>query len=210
MDAGRIDDKRGILERIPQMRPAVLELGCGSRRRVPGAIGIDVIDDDCVDVVGDVYEVLGRIPDGTVDKVYSHHFLEHVSDLDLLVRETARVLRAGGEFEAVVPHFSNPYFHSDPTHRNRFGLYTFSYLSHDSLLRRRVPHYKKSPAFRLEDVALVFKSAPPFYLRHAFKRLAGLLFNSCRFLQEFYEENLCYAIPCYEIRFSLRRIEPEP
>lgn len=210
MGAPDIVDKRGMLDRLSRMRPAVLELGCGSRKRLPGAVGIDIIDDDCVDVVGDVYVVLGRIPDAAVDKVFSHHFLEHVRDVELLVRETARILRTGGEFEIVVPHFSNPYFHSDLTHRTPFGLYTFSYLSRDALMRRKVPHYGKPPAFRLVGVDLVFKSAPPFYLRHVFKRLAGLVFNSCRYLQEFYEENLCYMIPCYEIRFSLRRIDDVP
>src|SRR6185312_2948084 len=39
------------------------------------------------------------------------------------------VLEPGGEFRAVVPHFSNLHFYSDPTHRTFFGLYTFSYLS---------------------------------------------------------------------------------
>jgi hypothetical protein len=42
-----------------------------------------------VDVVGDIFEVLATVPDGTVDAVHSYHFLEHVAPLDGIVRELA-------------------------------------------------------------------------------------------------------------------------
>ena len=66
----------------------------------------------------------------------------------------------------------------------------------------------RRPNLQLCKVDLVFKSTPPFYGRHAIKRLFGWLFNSCRYLQEFYEENLCYVFPCYEIRFLLQKSQP--
>lgn len=199
-------DKHGFLQGLSLRRPVILELGCGNRKRTPGAIGIDVIDYDCVDIVGDAVDVLRNIPDGVVDSIASHHFLEHVGDLGSLVGEATRTLRIGGRFEAVVPHFSNPYFYSDPTHSRHFGLYTFSYLAHDDLLRRKVPKYNETVSLRLLDVDLLFKSAPPFYVRAAFKMAFGKLFNSCRSMQEFYEEFLCYGFPCYEIRYLLEKI----
>ena len=198
-------DKHGILDDLGSRDAVVLELGCGDRKRDSSWIGIDSLDREGVDVVGDVREALSRMPDGSVDEVHSFHFLEHVTDVAGLVGELARVLRAGGLAEIVVPHFSNPHFYSDPTHRSFFGLYSFSYFAEDRILTRKVPRYADAAEFELVQVDLVFKSAPPFYVRHALKKTAGFLFNASRYTKELYEEFFCYWIPCYEIRFLLRR-----
>ena len=201
-----LNDKRGLLSNIRFRNPIILELGCGNRKRIPDAIGIDILDYECVDIVGDAVEVLREIPDATVDMISSHHFLEHVTNLDILLQEVTRVMRIGGRLEVVVPHFSNPYYYSDPTHKNFFGLYTFSYSADDRLLRKRVPGYNKTVFFCLEKVDLIFKSSPPFYFRHGVKRILGVIFNSCGYMKEFYEENLCYIFPCYEIEYVLKRV----
>ena len=185
---------------------AKLDIGCGARKRGPDYIGVDRLDLPGVDVVGEVLDVLAAIPDGAIDEIYCSHFLEHIDDLDGMLAEICRVLRRAGRLEVVVPHFSNPYFASDPTHRRAFGLYTFSYLAADAPLRRRVPHYGNSVPLRLDRVILGFKSTPPFYGRHAFKRAIGALVNLMRWTREFYEENLVYLVPCYELRFSLVRL----
>lgn len=199
-------DKRGVLARLNNSSEVVIELGCGPRKRLRNSIGIDVIDTDVVDIVGDSAEVLRAIPEATVDLISSSHFLEHVRDLDPLLRECVRVLKPAGTFEATVPHFSHPYFYADPTHVRPFGLYTFSYLAKDDHFRRKVPGYIRNEALELKSAELVFKSTRPFYGRHAFKKFLGVIFNASRYMQEFYEENLCYMFPCYEIRFVLRKI----
>lgn len=195
-------DKRNLL---PNLIGASLELGCGGHKRLSDAIGIDAINYDCVDIVGDAYEVLTQIPNECVLAVRSYHFFEHVRDVGLLMDEIARILLPDGLLEIVVPHFSNPYYYSDYTHRNFFGLYSFSYFSDDSILRRKVPHYKPFVSFELREVDLIFKSSPPFYGRHGLRRILQTVFNLGRYMKEFYEENCCYLFPCYEIRFSLRR-----
>jgi SAM-dependent methyltransferase len=193
-------DKKNLL---PTLMGARLELGCGDRKPLSDAIGIDAIDYDCVDIVGDVYEVLTQIPNESILAVHSHHFFEHVRDVGLLMDEIARILLPNGLLEIVVPHFSNPYYYSDYTHRNFFGLYSLSYFSDDSILKRKVPHYKPSVSFELREVSLIFKSSPPFYGRHGVRRILQTVFNFGRYMKEFYEENCCYLFPCYEIKFSL-------
>jgi hypothetical protein len=200
-----IFDKHGVVQHLSLYNPLILELGCGSRKKFNNSIGIDILDYECVDIVGDVFEVLRAIPSGVVDKVYASHFLEHIGDLDAIIDEVARVLRIGGRFEVIVPHFSNPYYYSDPTHKTFFGLYTFCYFADTSLFKRKTPTYKREILFRLCDVDLRFKSTPPFYFRHGIKVLLGKFFNSCTYLQELYEENFCYFFPCYEVRYVVAK-----
>jgi hypothetical protein len=130
-----------------------------------------------------------------------------MADAGPILDEMSRLLGPGGEIEIVVPHFANPYFHSDPTHRNSlgFGLYTMSYYARDPLLRRQVPGYVRRDQLTLKSVDLRFKAAQPFHGRYLFKRAVGAVFNSTRYLQELWEENLCYLFPCYEIRYVLGR-----
>ena len=198
-------DKHGKLADLVRARRGVLELGCGPARRHHDAVTVDALDFDGVDVGGDVFTVLAAIPDATVDEVHSYHFLEHVEPLSGIVRELARVLKPGGLLHTVVPHFSNPYFYSDYTHRQAFGLYSFSYLADDPLYKRRVPRYQLDTGLVLEDVSLGFKAPRPFYLRYAFRRALGLLVNSTRPTQEWYEVGWTGVVPCYELDFKVRR-----
>jgi ubiquinone/menaquinone biosynthesis C-methylase UbiE len=201
-----IVDKKLILARLPTLPRVALELGCGNRKHDPDSIGVDALDYECVDIVGDIFEVLGAMPDGTVDDVYSSHFLEHVSDVPGLLDELARILKPGGRLAITVPHFSNPYFYSDITHRASFGLYSMSYFSDDRKLTRKVPSYQKELFYELQAVRLVFKSSPPFYLRHALKKLVEVLVNINSYTKELYEEMFCHMFPCYEVQYELRRI----
>lgn len=201
----KILDKKDVLGRIEEIGDLTLELGCGSLKRHKDAICIDAIDYECVDIVGDVYQVLMKIPDNFVSAVYSYHFFEHLIDIEAVMGELARIIKANGLLVVVTPHFSNPYFYSDYTHKNQFGLYSFSYLSDDSIFARRVPRYNKSLKFELRKVKLIFKSPRPFCFRWGLKKLCQTVFNLNRYMMEFYEENLCYIFPCYEIRYEMTK-----
>lgn len=199
-----IVEKNGAWERI-RRGDVALELGCGEQKRNPDAIGVDRRDLPGVDLVGDVFDVLRDMPAASAGAVTSAHFFEHVDDVEGLLREVARVLKPGGRLEVVVPHFSNPYFYSDPTHRRFFGLYTFSYWVTDRIHRRRVPQYGPAVPFELERADLVFKAPRPFYVRWALFRAFGLFFNATVWTRELYEGMLTGWVPCYEIRYRLVR-----
>jgi ubiquinone/menaquinone biosynthesis C-methylase UbiE len=198
-------DKRNLLDYWPTDGSAILELGCGNNKKNSQAVGIDALDFEGVDIVGDVYEVLSRIPAASVGAVYSYHFVEHVPDLRRLLEELQRITRAGACVECVAPHFSNPYFFSDPTHKNFFGLYTFCYYVARTPFRRKVPTYGVDLGFTVERVDLGFKSDRAFPVRYAIKRSIGTVFNSCNYMRELYEENFSSLFPCYELRYRLRR-----
>lgn len=134
-----------IAERISRYLPVlegrdeVLDLGCGRGEalallaaRGVAARGVDfsaAMVEECRKKglsaeVGDLFEVLGRAPEGSLGAVMSFHVIEHLpaESLDRLVRLAWRALRPGGVLLLETP---NPLsvlvaarnFWLDPTHR---------------------------------------------------------------------------------------------
>lgn len=184
-------------------KPLILELGCGSSKRIAESVGIDILDFPCVDVVGDIMEVLSSIETSSVDEVYSWHFIEHISNVPALLNELVRVSKDGGKIHFTAPHFSNPYFYSDPTHAKYYGLYTFCFYANSKLFSREVPEYSLIEGLNLDEVNLIFKSSRPFYFRYLIKKTIQLIFNNSIYMKELYEEFFCWALPCYEISYNL-------
>lgn len=179
-----------------------LDIGCGSFCR-EGYIGVDAIEYANVQLVGDVFQVLSLFPDESVNSIYTSHFIEHLEAPQTFLNEIKRVLKNRSEATIIAPHFSNPYFYSDPTHKAHYGLYTLSYYFRSDIFSRKVPSYSMIEGILLKEVYLCFKSNRPFYLRYAFKKTIGLLVNMTNFTKEFYEENLTWIIPPYEIEYRI-------
>jgi len=200
-------DQEYITSKIQYLRPLKLELGCGPSKSDPNSIGIDLLDYHGVDIVGDVLQVLRLMPEESVDSVYTSHFLEHLESPSEVIAELARVMKLDSSLTIIVPHFSNPYYYSDVTHKTPFGLYSLCYFAlQPSDWRRRVPTYQRELHFCLDTVELRFLSATSFFLRRALKRIISLIVNFNSYTKEIYEECFCYLLPCYEIRYVLRKI----
>jgi ubiquinone/menaquinone biosynthesis C-methylase UbiE len=177
--------------------PVVLELGCGTATH-PGRVGIDRLDMPGVDIVADLNERLAFLPDSSVDAIHSRSLFEHLTEFDSLMREIVRVLKPGGRCHVFVPHFSNPYYYSDPTHVRFFGLYTFYYyVPKERQLRRTVPTFYSDTKIEIHRVRLKFSS--PFRVVRFFRKLVTALVNSSSFFQEWYEGSFTGIVPCYGI-----------
>jgi hypothetical protein len=188
------------------VKPIAINIGCGRRRR-EGAIGIDRIPLSTVDVVADLEQGLPFLRDDSVDVVYADSFLEHVEHFDGLMRDIHRVCKATASIHVGVPHFSNPYYYSDSTHRRFFGLYTFDYFVPRGFqrMKRVVPDHYAGCEFEILSRSMSFYS--PFKARRWVKALLTKLVNVNRYTQEFYEENFCWMVPCYVLRFTLRPVK---
>ncbi|MBN1561016.1 methyltransferase domain-containing protein [candidate division KSB1 bacterium] len=189
--------KIDLQQRLQQAGEIAIELGCG-QAKTNGRIGIDRVDLSSVDIVTDLEHGLAFFPDESVDSVHAYHFLEHVENLQLLLRDIHRVCKPNGRVLLRVPHFSNPYFYSDYTHRRFFGLYSFEYFAGEQKrFNRRIPNFYSDFHFITRELKLVFYSQ---WLGRKFPRKAAqLIFNLNSWWQEFYEENFCYILPCSEI-----------
>lgn len=199
-------DKNNLIPNLLNLKSVEIELGCANSKIKSTSIGIDLLDFADVDIVGDVYQILDTFPDSCVDKIIAYHFVEHVNNVELLLTSLNRVLKPNGIIEFVVPHFSNPFYYSDPTHKSFFGLYTFQYFfNSDSIFNRKVPNYNSLLEMKVKSVDLIFKSYRPNYIRHFIKKIFQKLFNLSIWTKEFYEENFCYLIPCYEIKYIISK-----
>ncbi|MFN2644497.1 MAG: methyltransferase domain-containing protein [Burkholderiales bacterium] len=185
-----------------------VNLGSGPTPRA-GFYSLDQAAMNGVDIVANLNEPLSLLPDDCADHVFSSHTLEHVDNLLLLLSEIHRITRPSGVIELIVPHFSNPYHYSDPTHVRFFGLYTMNYFVETD----KQPHARKVPAFytttrfEIESVKIAF---------YRFNVLDRLLVPLLRYLvnrspaaQECYELRLSRLFPAAEIRYRMHAAKPQ-
>ncbi len=168
---------------------------------------MDRIEGPGVDVVADLEQPL-PFGDDSAAEVHCHSLLEHLSEPIRFLDEVHRVLRGDGVLRVYVPHFSNPYGHSDPTHQHTFGLYSFQYLSpaERQTFKRKVPDHYTTRHWDVLEQRLIFleQSRIGSLLGRAFGRLV----NSSPALQNFYERHLCWIVPCYAFAAVLRPLKP--
>ena len=189
---------------ISKNTPVILEIGCGQKKKHPASITVDRVDLPQVDIVADIEDGLPFLPGNSIDHIHCRSVLEHVENFELLMREIVRILKPEGKANIFVPHFSNPYYYSDYTHKRFFGLYTFYYfVDTQKQLKRKVPAFYTDIRINIISQKLVFRS--PFWFRQRIKKLLGRLINATPFMQEYYEENLCYIFPCDGIEIVFTR-----
>lgn len=200
------DQQTKFKELLNQNTAIKIDLGCGTTKKA-GYIGIDLLPLDGVDFIADFEKGLDFIPNSSVDEMISSHLLEHIDSFENLMAEIHRVLKSSGTKKILVPHFSNPYYYSDYTHRRFFGLYTFDYFSNgDTNMKRKVPSFYNTLKFKIISRKLIFR-AQPFYIRNKFMSIFTFIFNLSPYMQELYEGMFSSIIPCYEIQFVIQPIK---
>ena len=202
-------EKRELFDRIIEGREKVIiEIGCGDKKKVQGSIGIDRVPLPGVDVVHDLESGLSFIPDSSVDEISSSHVLEHVAELEFLMKEIHRVLKKDGIHKVTVPHFSNPHYYSDFTHKRFFGLYTFEYFSKttDQKLNRKVHDFYVNFHFRVTHRQFNFKrNLSPRNIINIL--IASPLFNASDYMKELYEDKFTYMFPCREMYYEMTPVK---
>lgn len=194
-----------LSERLYSNEKVVVVLGAGEKK-YPHAITVDKLDLPNIDINADLEQGLSFLPDNSIDEVQSNSCFEHIVNFDRLMNDIYRVLKPNGVLDVFVPHFSNPYFYSDPTHVRYFGYYTFYYYSkHQEGLFRKVPMYYNACNFSITSIKLIFNS--PFPVVSKIKGLFGTICNASKLFQEFYEGHLSKICWCYGIELKMKAIK---
>ncbi|MEW6362528.1 MAG: class I SAM-dependent methyltransferase [Pyrinomonadaceae bacterium] len=103
----------------------ILDVGCGINK-YEGAIGLDSNPNTSADVIHDLGEFPYPFPDNEFDLIVARHVVEHVPDVMSFISELYRITKPHGRIHILTPHYTNPDWPNDPTHKNHINSYTFN------------------------------------------------------------------------------------
>lgn len=179
-----------------------LDLGCGPKPR-DGFFAIDQLELPGVDAVADLNQPLDLLPDNCAGYIYSRHALEHVTNFLPLMKEIHRIAAPGGTIEIIVPHFSNVFGFSDPTHVRFFGLYSMFYFvaKENQPKQRKVPAFYTEVRFKIKSIKLEFYKYTLLdrVLAPVLTKLVNMNFTS----QMFYERRLSGIYHAWQITYLM-------
>lgn len=179
----------------------ILDVGCGTNK-YPNAVGIDYNPRTDADVIHDLGVVPYPFRDNEFDFVVSRHVIEHVPDVMAFVSELHRITKPGGRIEIVTPHYSNPDWPTDPTHRNHFNSYSFSCFMQD---RRLFPFYtdvELRPLRTYVSLANLWRALGLEFLVNLDQRWPAM-----RFTRKFWEFYLNFILRGKELHFEFEVVK---
>jgi len=181
----------------------VLDIGCGTNK-VPGAVGMDINPRTAADVIHDLDDLPYPFADSEFDEVIGRHVIEHVRDPLAVMCELHRITRPHGIVKLVAPHWTNPDFATDLTHRNHLNSYSFRNLTDD---RAVFPFYTDVRFRQLQarvTVLNLWKLLGVEWLVNLDNRHPRL-----RFLRKFWEQYLNAIMRGKEIHFELEVVKSD-
>ena len=128
-----------------------LDIGCGKNKK-PGYIGLDRVSMPGVDIVCNLEKEKIPIEDNSIDEVYSMHFMEHVTDLLVVMEEVWRVSKNNAKITIAVPYFTSVGAFRDPTHKQFFSYDTFDHFTHT----KKIPSFYSDAKFRVLKKRILF------------------------------------------------------
>lgn len=195
-----------VLHDINEGKSIKLELGSGGAGK-KGYYSLDHLELDGVDIVADLNAPLNLIPDNSVEYLFSRHTLEHIHKFLPLMSEIHRVTKPDGIIEIIVPHFSNVFGYSDPTHVRFFGLYSMYYFvsSENQPKARKVPPFYTDTRFKINTLNIEFYETG--IIDTALSRLFSKLVNLNFSCQNFYERRLSNLFHAAQIRYIMQPVK---
>ena len=164
-----------------------INLGCGTDIK-EGFVNVDRMQLPGVDVVGDIDGKKLPFKKNSVELVIVNHVLEHVQNLELLLKELHRICKPKARIYVRVPYFSHESAFSHYQHVRRFSWTTF-----DLFDPRHSEHFHTNLKLKIVKKKLVsrfLKDKTPFNL---FPRI--------------YQEYLAWIFPVKEFRYVLEVVK---
>ena len=182
----------------------ILDVGCG-QNKFPGAIGIDANPRSHADVIHDLGIFPYPFANDEFDEIVCRHVIEHVPDVLGFVSELHRITKPGGRLKIVTPHYSNPDWATDPTHRNHFNSYSFTCFMPD---RTPFPFYtdvELLPIRTYVSLANLWRVLGIEWLVNVDQHSRSL-----RFVRKLWEFYLSTVIRAKELQFEFEVVKNRP
>jgi SAM-dependent methyltransferase len=179
----------------------ILDVGCGANK-TEGAIGLDNNPRTAADVIHDLGDLPYPFPDNEFDLVVSNHVVEHVPDIMAFIGELHRVTRPGGRIKLITPHYTNPDWPNDPTHRNHINSYTFNTFMAGREIFDFYTDIQLRPIDCYVSLLGLWRALGIEVLVNIDRKSYGL-----RFLRKFWEQYLSYIIRGKELWFEFEVVK---
>jgi SAM-dependent methyltransferase len=182
----------------------VLDVGCGLNKQ-PGAIGLDISPKTDADVIHDLGDIPYPFADSEFDEVIANHVIEHVPDVMKFMCELYRITRSGGRIRLLAPHYTNPDWPTDPTHRNHLNCYSFNCFMDDPG-KRLFPFYTD---IRLKPKR-VYVTLANLWRAMGLQTVVNLdqRWPAMRFTRKMWEHYLSFIVRGKEIQFEFEVCKP--
>jgi len=185
----------------PVVGRRVLDVGCGWNK-TPGAIGIDSNPRTHADVIHDLGVLPYPFENDEFDEVVCRHVAEHVPDVMAFVTELFRITRPGGRIKITTPHYSNPDWPTDPTHRNHFNSYSFNCFVEERQVFEFYTEVRLKPIRTYVSLANLWRAFGLELIVNLDQRWPGL-----RFTRKFWEFYLSYIFRGKELQFEFEVVK---
>lgn len=168
-----------------------LDVGCGSKKVTPDAVGIDVMPGSAAETIWNLNTYPWPLPSDHFDRVHMSHIIEHLEDPVRAMAEVHRVAQADAQVYVVTPHFSSHNSYVDPTHRTHLAAGSFQYFTG----RPFATFGGSTFTFDIVDLALTFGGN--LILDNAGRAIAHLSLA-------WYERHAAWVFPALDIQCHLR------
>lgn len=182
----------------------ILDVGCGMNKYA-GAVGLDNNPRTGADVIHDLGDVPYPFPDNEFDLVVSTHAVEHVPDVMAFITELYRITRHSGRIRLITPHYTNPDWATDPTHRNHFNSYSFNVFMPERKVYEFYTEVALKPIKTYVSLAGLWRALGIEFLVNLDQNNPKL-----RFLRKFWEFYLSYIFRGKELHFEFEVIKEQP
>lgn len=182
----------------------VLDVGCGWNK-TPGAVGLDSNPKTHADIIHDLGAIPYPFPDDEFDQIVCRHVIEHVPDVMALIAELHRITKPGGRMTIVTPHYTNPDWATDPTHRNHFNSYSFNCFIDDRQLFPFYTDVKLKPVRTYVSLANLWRAIGLEFIVNLDQRWPAF-----RFTRKFWEFYLSYVFRGKELWFEFETVKRAP
>ena len=179
----------------------VLDVGCGINK-TEGAIGLDNNPRTAADVIHDLADLPYPFADNEFDSVVANHVVEHVPDVMAFITELHRVVKPGGTIKLLTPHYTNPDWANDPTHRNHINSYTFNTFIAGREVFDFYTDVQLKPIRTYVSLLSLWKALGIEFLVNTDQRNYNL-----RFLRKFWEQYLSYIFRGKELQFEFEVVK---
>jgi hypothetical protein len=120
------------------------------------------------------------------------------------IGELHRVTRNGGTIRLLTPHYTNPDWANDPTHRNHINSYTFNTFMPGRQVFDFYTDIQLKPIHTYVSLAGLWRALGLEFLVNLDQRVPSL-----RFIRKFWEQYLSYIFRGKELQFEFEVVKDD-